>query len=93
MSKLTHLLEMQRWILWVLLEQLVTLISEFLNFTLQSSIAIPKIWGGSVSHKSVQRSSRKSCNAFSAPSYQHPGGEEAGGVGINPNCTRIAALS
>lgn len=26
-------------------------------------------------------------------SYQHPGGEEAGGGGINPSCTRIAALS
>jgi hypothetical protein len=62
----TDLLEVQRRMTWILAQQSIAPVGKALDVYWQVTIVGPKTWGRSVSHRSVQRPSRRSCIASCA---------------------------
>jgi hypothetical protein len=64
--------EMERWMPWILPQQLIALVGEPANVTRQCTIMLPEPRVGMVPHRSVQRPARKSSSASSASASRRP---------------------
>jgi len=68
----SDLLEVQRWMMWILAQQGIAPVGETLDVCWQVMIVEPETWGRAVSHKSVHRPSRRSCMASCARDSSRP---------------------
>ncbi len=68
----TGLLEVQRGMTWILVQQRIAPVGKALDVCWQVTIVGPKTWGRSVSHRSVHRPSRSSCMASCAKDSSRP---------------------
>lgn len=68
----TDLLEVERWMTWVLAQQGIAPVGETLDVCGQMTIVDPETWGRSVSHRSVHRPSRRACTASCARDSSRP---------------------
>ncbi len=66
------LLEVQRWVFGISLQQLVRFVSQRANRSRQAAIALPEFGTCVVFHRSVQRPSRKSLIASSVSASRRP---------------------
>jgi len=71
-SEATYLFEMQRWMPRILSQERIGFVRQSLHVLGELAVEKPETWCCPVSQKSVQRPSRKSCNASSPSRSSRP---------------------